>query len=567
MTDRDFELTRRKVLGAAGALGLAGAGAGLGTTALFTDTETVASNSLTAGSLDLFVDAWVPAGGISSEWEGAIGFEEYDPETANGEPGVGIQLGDLKPGDWVLVCYELTVMTNPACLRLGVAETATPEHGLTEPESAAGDDSSGDTGGELAQHLAVSVYDDLDESVTLDGSRSTVAAALGDELLGDVSLAEFWSLFADGATVATDTATFDFCVLLELPRDVGNVVQSDGVAWDFVFDAVQSRHNTCGTPVWVADAVSVSASPDTAGATDSVHRVEVPVGSALDGETLASLTVDYPSDFDVGGVGPGDILGAGVQRTDSSIAPLTVTAASASDGDTAVAFSFDGTVSVAAGETIFVEYRDVTNASTADDYAVVVDVNGAEIGPGTLTLTPAGGPTQPVISTFEDGDDGWEITGDAQGGSAVPDFEASIGNPAPSISATDDVQGGVWYFKAPGKFLADKSGFYGGTLAYDLREDSDKSNQFSARDIILEGGGMTLAYDHGGTSSHPPNDGSFGSYSVDLDETDSWTRNGNPATQAEMQTVLGDLTGLRIRGEYESGPDKGYLDNAQLSPP
>lgn len=48
-------LSRRKVLGGLGMIGLASAGAGLGTTAYFSDEETFTGNQMTAGSLDLKV--------------------------------------------------------------------------------------------------------------------------------------------------------------------------------------------------------------------------------------------------------------------------------------------------------------------------------------------------------------------------------------------------------------------------------------------------------------------------------------------------------------------------------
>jgi predicted ribosomally synthesized peptide with SipW-like signal peptide len=54
--DRQFELSRRKILGGLGTIGVAAAGAGLGTTAYFSDQETYEGNTLTAGSLDLKVD-------------------------------------------------------------------------------------------------------------------------------------------------------------------------------------------------------------------------------------------------------------------------------------------------------------------------------------------------------------------------------------------------------------------------------------------------------------------------------------------------------------------------------
>jgi len=51
-----INLTRRKILASMGAVGAAGAGAGLGTSALFSDEEGFENNTLTAGTLDLKID-------------------------------------------------------------------------------------------------------------------------------------------------------------------------------------------------------------------------------------------------------------------------------------------------------------------------------------------------------------------------------------------------------------------------------------------------------------------------------------------------------------------------------
>jgi len=51
-----YNLSRRRVLAGLGAIGLASAGAGLGTSAYFSDQETFTNNSLVAGSLDMKVD-------------------------------------------------------------------------------------------------------------------------------------------------------------------------------------------------------------------------------------------------------------------------------------------------------------------------------------------------------------------------------------------------------------------------------------------------------------------------------------------------------------------------------
>ena len=303
MTDDNIELTRRKILGSVGAVGAAGAAAGLGTSALFSDDESFENNSITAGTLDMTVDAKVPNHGINDAWAGAVGFDGYDPETADGPPGVGVTLEDMKPGDWVILCYEIGVETNPACLGLKTENTANDDNGLTEPEESGGGDSTGGDGeGELAQNLEVAVYDDLNESA-LDGSLSGAETALSSKLLGDVTLQDVWDTFDSGDAIAADTTSFDFYVLLELPTATGNVVQSDSVEWDFVFDAVQSRNtdedpygNVC-TPVWEdgGDECDCPESNFTAGSTDDDFSNLLSVGPDPDSgfpEIDARLRVD-----------------------------------------------------------------------------------------------------------------------------------------------------------------------------------------------------------------------------------------------------------------------------------
>jgi predicted ribosomally synthesized peptide with SipW-like signal peptide len=69
----DFELSRRKALAALGSIGVASAGAGLGTSAYFSDQETFENNRLVAGELDLKMD-WEEH---YSDWSAD---EDDDPE-------------------------------------------------------------------------------------------------------------------------------------------------------------------------------------------------------------------------------------------------------------------------------------------------------------------------------------------------------------------------------------------------------------------------------------------------------------------------------------------------------
>ncbi|WP_229126284.1 SipW-dependent-type signal peptide-containing protein [Halapricum desulfuricans] len=183
--DNDFALSRRTVLAGMGTIGVAGAAAGFGTSAYFSDTETFENNSLVAGSLDLKVD-WQqtytgPNGDVpinaypdhdGDGWQSLDDGTEYAPgspitlacsdlesgdglpedvfaapnrTTDNGGPieeqGSLIVLDDVKPGDSGEVTFSLHLCDNPGYLWLNGQVLENAENGFTEPEATDPDES------------------------------------------------------------------------------------------------------------------------------------------------------------------------------------------------------------------------------------------------------------------------------------------------------------------------------------------------------------------------------------------------------------------------------------------
>jgi len=166
--------------------------------------------------------------------------------------------------------------------------------------------------------------------------------------------------------------------------------------------------------------------------------------------------------------------------------------------------------------------------------------------------------TLPITNTFDADAEGWAVVGDAQSGSAQPDYSATGGNPGGYTSATDDAQGTFWYWQAPPKFLGDRTAAYGKLLTFDLKQ-SAADKQLDESDVVLVGGGLTLVFD---TSNNPGID--WTNYSIPLQAGAGWKKDsltGANASEAEIRLVLRSLTALRIRGEYREGPDTGGLDN------
>lgn len=238
--EHSFTLSRRKALAALGSIGVASAGAGLGTSAFFSDQETFTNNSLMAGELDMKVgysahysdwsndeDGGDTPGNSSDDvdvvmWDGApdttgtasdlptVDGTEYtglpandawliavsDPEqfldntqyTADGDASCSggtdaediaqpvIDLEDVKPGDFGEVTFDFTLCDNPGFVTLVGEILEAAENGTTEPE--AEDEDEREPGTELLDvvQAAVWVDDGGDGPVAMQTATTTRTA-------------------------------------------------------------------------------------------------------------------------------------------------------------------------------------------------------------------------------------------------------------------------------------------------------------------------------------------------------------------------------------------------------
>jgi len=280
MTDKNtYALSRRKALAGLTTIGVAGAGAGLGTTALFSDEESFTNNQLTAGTLDLVVD--YATSRTSADESSATGTRDG----SNSNPATyEYVLEDVKPGDSGGLVFCPKIIDNPGYLWLGSNDGPTSnENGYTEPEPSSNDElddpvvetltdpGNADGGGELDQATQVSIYfvDTLDGNTVddfIDGGEVNCDPNDNEKLSSDVTRREVeeetitnlgelgealesglplpngndeWPASEDG----DDQTGPCICIEWEVPLEVGNVIQGDSWSVDFTFDAVQSRNN------------------------------------------------------------------------------------------------------------------------------------------------------------------------------------------------------------------------------------------------------------------------------------------------------------------------------------
>jgi hypothetical protein len=180
-----------------------------------------------------------------------------------------------------------------------------------------------------------------------------------------------------------------------------------------------------------------------------------------------------------------------------------------------------------------------------------------------LALLLAGSlPAHAVTSTFDSSAEGWTAQGDIEGPLT---WSATGGNPGGNVFIDDLTTGGVTYFVAPALFLGNFAGAFGSQLTFDLMQRyPGGANQFNDEDVILTGSGLTVVYD---TANNPANN-SWTSYAVPLSPT-GWRLNnlaGSTPTDEQFLAVLSNLSSLKIRAEYQTGADVGYLDNVALVP-
>ncbi|GAA0669333.1 SipW-dependent-type signal peptide-containing protein [Natronoarchaeum mannanilyticum] len=242
--DNHIDLSRRKVLGSLGAIGVASAGAGFGTSAYFNDEESF-DNVITAGKLNLMVDYY-------SYWDQGKAGKGSLSETADGD-AVSFELGDVKPGDSGTMAFCPRINSNPAYLWLGGELTENHGNGLTEPEAEV-DDADGAGEGELAQSIDVTVsYCELNEvgdkfkpNKDIESSTEIWSGSLADFLTENQMGLPLDGDGDEGGERACFDASGDntcLCIDWEIPTDVGNEIQTDSVGFDLQFYAEQCRHN------------------------------------------------------------------------------------------------------------------------------------------------------------------------------------------------------------------------------------------------------------------------------------------------------------------------------------
>jgi predicted ribosomally synthesized peptide with SipW-like signal peptide len=176
---------------------------GSGTWAFFSDTETSAGNTITAGTLNLQVGA-------------------ADPVTANFTLTVAV------PGSSGNVTWALDASGDvDGYLDVSFANLVDTENTVYEPET--GDD---DSSGELADNLVLEIFIDENSNTTYDsGSEDLVYSGNATSALIAAAL--------DDYSLPASAENIDFVINWSIDTAVGNTIMSDIAGFDIVFELDQ----------------------------------------------------------------------------------------------------------------------------------------------------------------------------------------------------------------------------------------------------------------------------------------------------------------------------------------
>lgn len=169
-----------------------------------------------------------------------------------------------------------------------------------------------------------------------------------------------------------------------------------------------------------------------------------------------------------------------------------------------------------------------------------------------------------VESTFDKTSEGWSAYGN---GTNQIQWEGTNGHPGGCIVLTEGAPINGW-FEAPAIYCGDKSGFYGGTLRYDIYPDSSTPAEAEYAAVQFIGATNTLQFIVSNLMTRLPAK-SWTNITIPLLASTNWTINGAKATNVmQFRSILANLRHLRIDGDLylgTAGP-KTSLDNVRLTP-
>jgi len=165
-----------------------------------------------------------------------------------------------------------------------------------------------------------------------------------------------------------------------------------------------------------------------------------------------------------------------------------------------------------------------------------------------------------IVSDFAVNEEGWLMADMGPGGINPPNifFPATFYDATGRFIHSADVLPWNSFF-APVKFRGDKSAFFGGRVSYDLMDTLNDGVEYVNILITSVSGKIYI-------DTLPPSTTAFTHYEFVLDESGPWLDGlGSAATNAQIQAVLANITGIYVDADWHTGVEEdARLDNFLL---
>jgi hypothetical protein len=180
-----------------------------------------------------------------------------------------------------------------------------------------------------------------------------------------------------------------------------------------------------------------------------------------------------------------------------------------------------------------------------------------------MLLAPAPAAAEVLITGFDTGPDGWQVSQGHPGSPLdAPTWFDTGGNPDGYVQfqetdSVDDDLAGYFYNSGP-PFAGDRSTYYGDNLSFDLRINGPALNPPVVILFAGDGAVYSKATATPGTS--------WTSFSIPLFPSD-WKGRGSKLTKTSFKNDLANLTAVLILADYQTATGETTdLDNVALSP-
>jgi hypothetical protein len=181
---------------------------------------------------------------------------------------------------------------------------------------------------------------------------------------------------------------------------------------------------------------------------------------------------------------------------------------------------------------------------------------------------------QVISSNFNTNSDGWQAYANADPTTTVAYSAAGGTGGTGAIILQEPANGANDYFVAAAKFTGNLSAYYSGTLSFDFKLNPAWDSSSEAAMVILTGvyNSSALSIGYLPSSGQYPNASGFTTFTFNLDTTTAWALTngsdfvtGTLATPAQIQSIMGTVTSLRILGDWTNSQDRDLLDNVTLT--